>query len=212
MELLVPRPLCEVVNCDVEIDVEAALAQLGRGLFRLLPDVYAYRYDFSRVTPSMINDLEFCPRLLWTQRRLGLKLLSHRSLVPLVRGVLLHERYQRAVSQYDNVIVEYKIELGDLVGVVDLAVRRKGRLIPVEIKSGGVSREAHKRQLQIYVAMLGSKYGYLVYGRRVEIVHEDKSALETLEKIREVFNSNKPPPAKCGQCMFKPICQNVQHL
>lgn len=210
MELLVPRPLCEVVNCDVEIDVEAALAQLGRGLFRLLPEVYAYRYDFAKVTPSMINDMEFCPRLLWTQRRLGLKLISSRSLVPLVRGVLLHERYQRAVSQFHNVIVEYKIELGNLVGVVDLAIKRKGRLVPVEIKSGGVSREAHRKQLQIYIAMLRSRYGYLVYGRKVEIVHEDRSALETLKKIREVINSTTPPPAECDKCIFKPICRNIQ--
>lgn len=211
MELLVPRPLCELINCDVDIDVESALSEMERSreLFKVLPDVYAYRYDFSRVSPSMINDFEFCPKLLWIESRLGLKLIRKDSVVPLVRGVLLHERYQRAVSHFDNVVVEYRIEIGNLVGVVDLAIKRGGRVIPVEIKSGAVSRQAHRKQLQIYISMLKSGYGYLVYRNKVEVVHEDKSAIETLDEIRKVLKSDKPPAAKCGKCVFKRICENV---
>ncbi len=213
-ELLVPRPLCDVVNCDVEIDIESALAEMEREreLFRLLPNIYAYRYDFKRVSPSMINDFEFCPRLLWVESRLGLKLIQRDSVVSLVKGVLLHERYQRAVSHYDNVVVEYRVEMGDLVGVVDLAIKRGGGVIPVEIKSGTASRQAHRKQLQIYISMLRSKYGYLVYRNRVEVVHRDESAIKTLDKIREVLKSDKPPRANCGVCVFRQICSNVAKI
>ncbi len=206
MELLVPRPLCRVVNCsEVKVD-ESTLAEVS-GLFKILPDVYGQRYDFSRVTPSMINDFEFCPRLLWVQSKLGIKLMSTSSLLASVKGVLLHERYQRALSRFDNVITEYRIEMGDLVGVVDLAIKKGDKLIPVEVKSGAASRESHKRQLQIYVSMLESGYGYLVYRDRVEVVQGDESALEILDKIRKTLAG--PPPAACGRCRFETICRNV---
>lgn len=210
MELLVPRPLCRVVNCgEVKVD-ESILTEVEKsGFFKLLPDVYGQRYDFNKVTPSMINDFEFCPRLLWVQYRLGIKLMSPSSLLASVRGILLHERYQRALSQFDNVITEYKIELGDLVGVIDLAIKKGGRLIPVEVKSGVASRESHRKQLQIYVSMLKSRYGYLVYRNRVEVVHGDRAALETLDKIRKTLAEEKPPSAVCGNCRFKTICKNV---
>lgn len=126
--------------------------------------------------------------------------------------MLLHERYQRAVSHYDNVVVEYRVEMGDLVGVVDLAIKRGGGVIPVEIKSGTASRQAHRKQLQIYISMLRSKYGYLVYRNRVEVVHRDESAIKTLDKIREVLKSDKPPRANCGVCVFRQICSNVANI
>ncbi|MEM4492547.1 MAG: CRISPR-associated protein Cas4, partial [Pyrobaculum sp.] len=89
MELLRPRPLCSVARCDdLELDVETALRELKkeRDVFRLLPDVYAYRYDFKRLSPSVINDYEYCPRLLWVQHRLGLKLFTKDSAVAIVKG------------------------------------------------------------------------------------------------------------------------------
>ncbi|MEM3996443.1 MAG: CRISPR-associated protein Cas4, partial [Pyrobaculum sp.] len=196
MELLLPKPLCDVVNChDLDLGVDGALAELRReqDVFRLLPDVYAYRYDFKRLSPSVINDYEYCPRLLWTQYKLGLKLLTEKSLTSLVRGRVLHERYERALSAYSNVITEYKIEIGDLVGVVDLVIRRGGRNIPVEIKTGAASKQAHKAQLQIYISMLGAEYGYLVYRNRVERVQRDDSALVLLRRIKEVLSGDKPP-------------------
>ncbi|MCX8137739.1 MAG: CRISPR-associated protein Cas4 [Pyrobaculum sp.] len=213
MELYLPRPLCTVVNCkDLEhLDVDTALTEMKKEqeVFRLLPDVYAYRYDFKRLSPSVINDYEYCPRLLWTQYKLGLKLFSIDSAVAIVKGRLLHERYERAVSVFDNVIAEYKIEIGDLVGVVDIVMRKGNEYIPVEIKTGLASREAHRRQLQIYIHMLKARYGYLVYRNRVEKVERDSKAVEMLYKIKSVLQMDKPPNVNCKSCPFKYICKNV---
>ncbi|MCY0890327.1 MULTISPECIES: CRISPR-associated protein Cas4 [Pyrobaculum] len=210
MELLRPRPLCSVARCDdLELDVETALRELKkeRDVFRLLPDVYAYRYDFKRLSPSVINDYEYCPRLLWVQHRLGLKLFTKDSAVAIVKGKLLHERYERAVAVYDNVIVEYKVEIDNLVGVVDVVIKRGGVYLPVEIKTGVASREAHKKQLQIYIHLLKAKYGYLVYRDKVEKVERDDSALQVLSEIKKVLTADKPPSVECRKCPFKPICR-----
>lgn len=212
MELLVPRSICSVVNCDdLELDAETALREIRkeREVFRLMPNVYAYRYDFKRLSPSVINDYEFCPRLLWVEHRLGLKLFTKDSVVAVVRGKLLHERYERAMSAYDNVMVEYKVEIDDLVGVVDVVIKRGRRLIPVEVKTGAASKEAHRAQLKIYISMLGADYGYLVYRYRVEKVARDDSALGLLAKIKEVLTSDKPPARGCDKCLFRVICENV---
>ena len=44
MELLLPKPICSLVNCDDldDIDVESALAEMRKEqeVFILLPDVY----------------------------------------------------------------------------------------------------------------------------------------------------------------------------
>ncbi|ABP50341.1 CRISPR-associated exonuclease, Cas4 family [Pyrobaculum arsenaticum DSM 13514] len=176
-------------------------------MFRLLPDVYAYRYDFKRLSPSVINDYEYCPRLLWVQHRLGLKLFTKDSAVAIVKGKLLHERYERAVAVYDNVIVEYKVEIDNLVGVVDVVIKRGGVYLPVEIKTGVASREAHKKQLQIYIHLLKAKYGYLVYRDKVEKVERDDSALQVLSEIKKVLTADKPPSVECRKCPFKPICR-----
>lgn len=212
MELLTPKPLCSVVNCeDLEkLDHVSALNELRREqeIFKLLPGIYAHRYDFRRVSPSIINDFEYCPRLLWVQHKLGLKLLSEKSVVSIIRGRILHERYERLLSQYENVVAEYKVEIGDLVGVVDLVIKRGGEYIPVEIKTG-FSKEAHKTQLQIYISMLKARFGYLVYRNHVEVVHRNDAALDVLKKIREILSAREAPPAKCNSCIFKPICKNL---
>jgi CRISPR-associated exonuclease Cas4 len=45
-------PICSLVNCDdlENLDAESALAEMRKEqeVLRLLPDVYAYRYDFRR--------------------------------------------------------------------------------------------------------------------------------------------------------------------
>jgi len=219
MELLTPKPLCSVVRCeDLEaLDLTAALAELKKEqeVIKLLPGIYAQRHDFRRLSPSLINDFEYCPRLLWVQRRLGLKLFGERALIAVVKGRLLHERYERVVSQYDNVITEYKIEIDGLVGVVDMLIKRGKSVVPVEIKTGA-SRSAHKLQLQIYMSMLKARTGYLVYKDRVEAVERDDKALEVLKKVREVLSSETPPPPpppeKCSKCLFRPICHSVAPL
>ncbi|ACB39679.1 CRISPR-associated protein Cas4 [Pyrobaculum neutrophilum] len=214
MELLLPRPICSLVNCDDlenSIDADSALEEMKKEqeVFRLLPDVYAYRYDFRRISPSVINDFEYCPRLLWVQYKLGLKLFTKSSAISLVRGRLLHERYERAVSAFDNVITEYKVEVGDLVGVIDVVIRKGGRSIPVEVKTGLASKEAHRKQLQIYIYLLNAGYGYLVYRNKVERVERDDRAVELLMEIKKVLSSDRPPAARCGRCPFEVICRNV---
>jgi len=129
-----------------------------------------------------------------------------------VRGRLLHERYERLLSQYDNVIAVYKVEVGGLVGVVDLVIRRGGRLIPVEVKTGA-GRRAHRLQLQVYISMLKARFGYLVYRDGVEVVEGDGSALEVLGELRRAMESEEPPPPpppeKCGRCPFRAVCAGV---
>jgi CRISPR-associated exonuclease Cas4 len=213
MELLLPKPICSLVNCDdlEKLDVDTALGELGkeRPIFKLLPEVYAYRYDFRHISPSVINDFEFCPRLLWLQYKLGLKLFTRDSAVAIVRGKLLHERYERAVAAFDNVITEFKLEIGELVGVVDVVIKKGREYIPVEVKSGLASREAHRKQLQIYIYMLKSRHGYLVYRNRVERVERDDRALEVLREIKSVLEMDKPPKVECRRCPFKPLCRNI---
>jgi len=214
MELLLPKPICSLVNCDdlENLDVESALAEMRKEqeVFELLPDVYAHRYDFKRVSPSVINDFEYCPRLLWVQHKLGLKLFTKNSAVSLVRGRLLHERYERAVSVFDNVVTEYRVEIGELVGVVDVVIRRGRDHIPVEVKTGLASREAHKNQLQIYIYLLKARHGYLVYRNRVERVERDDDAVKLLEEIKRILSGDRLEINKeCERCVFKAICKNV---
>ena len=214
MELLLPKPICSLVNCDdlESLDAESALAEMRKEqeVFKLLPDVYAYRYDFKRISPSIINDFEYCPRLLWVQHKLGLKLFTRNSAVSLVRGRLLHERYERAVSVFGNVMTEYKVEIGDLVGVVDVVIKRGRDYIPVEVKTGLATREAHRKQLQIYIYLLNTRYGYLVYRSKVERVERDDSAVELLASIKKILSTDKPPEAKCNSCPFTAICKNLK--
>ncbi len=214
MDLLLPKPICSLVNCDdlENLDVETALAEMRKEqeVFKLLPAVYAYRYDFKRLSPSVINDFEYCPRLLWVQYKLGLKLFTKDSAVSLVRGRLIHERYERAVSVFDNVVTEYKVEIGDLVGVVDVVIKRGRDYIPVEVKTGLASRGAHKKQLQIYIYLLKARHGYLVYRNRVERVERDDDAVKLLDEIRRILNRNTLEINKeCERCVFKAICKNV---
>jgi CRISPR-associated exonuclease Cas4 len=214
MELLRPVPICSLVNCDdlENLDAESALAEMRKEqeVFTLLPDVYAYRYDFKRISPSIINDFEYCPRLLWVQYKLGLKLFTKDAAVSLVRGKLLHERYERAVSVFDNVMVEYKVEIGDLVGVVDVVIKRGRGYIPVEVKTGLATKEAHRKQLQIYIYLLKARYGYLVYRDRVERVEQDDGAVRLLEEIRRILSGDgREIGRECDRCMFKVICKNV---
>jgi CRISPR-associated exonuclease Cas4 len=214
MELLRPVPICSLVNCDdlENLDAESALAEMRKEqeVFTLLPDVYAYRYDFKRISPSIINDFEYCPRLLWVQYKLGLKLFTKDAAVSLVRGKLLHERYERAVSVFDNVMVEYKVEIGDLVGVVDVVIKRSRDYIPVEVKTGLATKEAHRKQLQIYIYLLKARYGYLVYRDRVERVERDDGAVRLLEEIRRILSGDgREIGRECDRCMFKAICKNV---
>ncbi len=214
MDLLLPKPICSLVNCDdlENLDVETALAEMRKEqeVFKLLPAVYAYRYDFKRLSPSVINDFEYCPRLLWVQYKLGLKLFTKDSAVSLVRGRLIHERYERTVSVFDNVVTEYKVEIGDLVGVVDVVIRRGRDYIPVEVKTGLASRGAHKKQLQIYIYLLKARHGYLVYRNRVERVERDDDAVKLLDEIRRILNRNTLEINKeCERCVFKAICKNV---
>jgi len=214
MELLLPKPICSLVNCDDldNLDAESALAEMKKEqeVFKLLPDVYAYRYDFKRISPSVINDFEYCPRLLWVQYKLGLKLFTKNSAVSLVRGRLLHERYERAVSVFNNVMTEYKVEIGDLVGVVDVVIKRGRDYIPVEVKTGLATKEAHRKQLQIYIYLLRARYGYLVYRNRVERVERDDGAVKLLEEIRRILRGDgREIDRECERCMFKAICKNV---
>jgi len=213
MDLLLPKPICSLVNCDDldDLDAESALAEMRKEqeVFILLPDVYAYRYDFRRLSPSVINDFEYCPRLLWVQYKLGLKLFTKNSAVSLVRGRLLHERYERAISDFDNVVTEYKIEVGELVGVVDVVIKRGREYIPVEVKTGIATKEAHRKQLQIYIYLLKARYGYLVYRNKVERVERDDSAVELLANIKKILSMDKPPEARCSSCPFMAICKNL---
>lgn len=211
--MLIPPPLCRAVKCDdlEYLTFDEALRELERTdeVEVLRPNIFAVRYDFKRITPSMINDYEYCPRLLWLQAKLGKKLLTRRSLVALVKGRLLHERYERALSIKEDVITEYKIEVDDMVGVVDLVFKRGRSLIPVEIKSGMISRESHVKQLQIYIELLRSSFGYLVYRNKVERVEYRENAVSILEDIRSVLESQTPPPIKgdsCKSCPFRFIC------
>lgn len=210
--MLVPPPLCKVVQCDLEeMTFDEALRELSRTdkVERLSPTIYATPYDFKRVSPSMINDYEYCPRLLWLQAKEGKKFLTRRSMIALVRGRLLHERYERALSGAEDVIAEYKIEVDDMVGVVDLIFKRNGKLIPIELKTGSISREAHVKQLQIYIELLGADFGYLVYRNRVERVERNQSVLVVLDEMKRLLRSPDPPPmlgSQCRYCPFKEIC------
>jgi CRISPR-associated exonuclease Cas4 len=213
VELIVPRPICSVIKCDDvnNIDLKSALKELERehDVHEILPGIYAYKYDFNRISPSLINDYSFCPRLLWIQQRLGLKLLTERLLVALVRGRILHQRYERAVTVYDNVIAEYRVEIGNLVGVIDVVVRRGREYVPVELKTGAAGRDAHRRQLQAYIQLLGASRGYLVYRDRVEIVREERSALALLAEIEQVVRMERPPDVTCRGCAFISVCRQL---
>ncbi len=208
--LLVPPPLCSVVDCrdDVGLDTAMSVLESEGGLIRL-GNIFAVAYERPSPTPSMISDYEFCPRLVWVQTRMRAKLLTRTSLVSLVRGRMLHERYERYLSSFPNVITEYKVETDIATGVVDIVIQRGDRLIPVELKTGYATRSAHRKQLQIYMELLGSDRGYLVYRHRVETVQRDPESLKVLDAIRRVMSSERPPNVdrdKCSRCPFKKVC------
>ncbi len=210
--LLMPPPLCRVVDCEDEVGLDTAVSVLESegGVIRI-GNIYAVAYERPSPTPSMISDYEYCPRLVWVQTRMRLKLLTRTSLVSLVRGRMLHERYERYLASYPNVITEYKVETDMATGVVDIVIQRGDRLIPVELKTGYATRSAHRKQLQIYMELLGSEMGYLVYRHRVETVQRDPESLGILDEIRRVMASEKPPNVdrrKCNRCPFKRVCWN----
>lgn len=206
-----PPPLCRAVDCDIDVDLERAVELISSESPVAVTDdgVYMIRHDKLSISPSVINDLEFCERLVWIQNRLKVKLATEDSLKKLVLGKLLHERYERFLSQYSNVVIEYRVEVEDLTGVVDAVIFREGKLIPIELKTGYATREAHKKQLQVYMYMLNSEVGYLVYRDKVEVVRPNPSVLGVLDKIRSILVSYEPPfinPRKCSKCPYRRIC------
>jgi len=206
-----PPPLCRAVDCNVDIDVRKALEIVNSEAPVLIAEggIYMIKQEKISISPSIINDLEFCERLVWVQNRLKAKLATEESLRKLVLGRLLHERYGRFLSQYSNVVVEYRVEIDDLVGVVDAVIFRESKLIPVELKTGYATREAHRKQLQMYMHMLGSSMGYLVYRDRVEVIKPNPSVLGLLNRIKSILISYEPPtvdPKKCSRCPYRRIC------
>jgi CRISPR-associated exonuclease Cas4 len=191
----------------VRIDEREAAEMLGA--FRLSDGLYAEEGDTRRITPSMLGDYLYCPALLWAQARLGLRVMTARGLVAAAAGRVLHERYERWASRHDNVLAEYRIEVEGLVGVIDLVVDTGSGLVPLELKSSPVPREAHARQLQAYAWLINAGHGYLVYRSRVERVERDGSVLGLIRAARAAIESPVPPrPARdCARCAFREACE-----
>ncbi|MBP1449720.1 MAG: CRISPR-associated protein Cas4 [Thermoproteus sp.] len=209
-ELEGPPPLCEVVPCDLKISDEEALREFfnGRKVEKITDTIYAESYKLKRIRPSSIIDYEYCPRLFWLQAREGKKFVLARMIRKIIEGRLLHEWYERALAKMDDVIAEYRVEKGDLVGTVDLVLIRNGGLVPVEIKTGEMLEEAHIEQLQIYMEIMDVKQGYLVYRDRVLSVDANPAVMSKIEEMRQTLKSPTPPPAArdCMRCWYKDVC------
>jgi len=203
VKLIRPRPICSVVSCDVEgISLD--------GFEKIDDGIYGQPYEFAHVSPSLIGDYLFCPRFLWLQARLKMKMTTERGAIASVRGKVLHDRYERYLQQYENVITEYRIEVGDIVAVAD-AVYKLDSVYVIELKSSAVPREAHRLQAQAYMELLKAKHGYLVYRDRVEHIERDKKVLDILDNIRKVLSSETPPPPgrNCATCPFAKVCKDA---
>jgi len=203
VKLVRPKPICRAVFCEVD---EVSLDE-----FEEVEDgIYAQPYEFAHASPSLIGDYLFCPRFLWIENKLKLKLTTKRGAIAAAVGRVIHERYERHLSMFENVITEYKIELGEVVGVADAVFKNASGVYVIEIKSNA-PREAHRLQAQAYAEMLKTRGAYLVYRDRVEYVERSKEVLKIMGRIKNVLRSDTPPPPgrSCSSCPFFKICREL---
>jgi CRISPR-associated exonuclease Cas4 len=208
------RPLCEAVDCGVQLSLREALLffrQLGDEAFLFLPgppaSIYAREWKEIRVWPSMVGDYLFCPRLLWVQARLGLRLMTAAAVTAAARGVELHRRYAEWLRR-QGAMAPVRIDAGWLAAEIDAVIELDGYLVPVEVKSAIKKRLSHELQLQAYMWLLNAPRGYLVYPRGVEEVAPSPRAREMLYSIDRAINDARPPPPgrDCGRCAYREAC------
>jgi CRISPR-associated protein Cas4 len=215
------RPLCSAVDCSIQFSLEEALEyfrSLGDEVFLFLPgppaDIYAREWKEVRVWPSMIGDYLFCPRLLWAQARLGLKLMTERGVAAAARGVELHRRYAEWLRERGVRMAPVRIDAGWLAAEIDAVMELDGHLAPVEVKSTPRRRAAHELQLQAYMWLLNAPRGYLVYPREVVEVRPSPAARSALGGMERTITSGVPPrPGRdCSECAYREACAMAETL
>jgi CRISPR-associated exonuclease Cas4 len=209
------RPLCDVVKCGVQFTLREALEyfrSLGDEVFPFLPgppvNIYAREWRDVRARPSLIDDYFYCPRLVWVQARLGLKLMTDAAVTAAARGIELHRRYTEWLARQGVRMAPVRIDAGWLVAEIDAVVETDGYLVPVEVKSTQKRRFSHEQQLRAYMWLLNAPRGFLVYPGTVEEVRPDAGIGALLERIDSMLRSARPPPPRqdCRRCAYRGAC------
>jgi len=217
----VPRPLCSVVDCSVQFSLGEALEYMrsrGDDVFPFLPgppaDVYAREWREVRVWPSMIGDYLYCPRLLWAQARLGLRLMTAWGVAAAARGIELHGRYLEWLRRHGVRMAPVRIDAGWLAAEIDAVIELDGHLVPVEVKSTPRRRPSHELQLQAYMWLLNAPRGYLVYPDAVIEVAPGRAVRAVLEGMeRAIGGAGPPPPGRgCAPCPYSGACALAETL
>ena len=211
------RPLCSAVDCNVQFSLEEALEyfrSLGDEVFPFLPGLYAREWREVRVWPSMIGDYLYCPRLLWTQARLGLRLMTERGVVAAARGIELHRRYLEWLRRQGVRMAPVRIDAGWVAAEIDAVLVVDGRLVPVEIKSTARRRHAHELQAAAYGLLVNAPLCYLVYPDAVVKVRAAPEVWAVLETMERAIASSEPPrPGRdCSGCDYRETCALAETL
>jgi CRISPR-associated protein Cas4 len=211
------RPLCSAVDCSVQFSLREALEyfrSLGDEVFQFLPGLYAREWREVRVWPSLIGDYMFCPRLLWAQARLGLRLMTATGVVAAARGIELHRRYLELLRERGARMAPVRIDAGWLAAEIDAVMELDGYLVPIEIKSAPRRRMSHELQLQAYMWLLNAPRGYLVYPREVVEVRLSPHVRSVLEGMESAIAGGVPPrPGRdCGECAYREACALAEML
>jgi CRISPR-associated exonuclease Cas4 len=203
------------VDCSVWFTLEGALEyfrQLGEEVFALAPGIYAREWKEIRVWPSLVGDYLYCPRLVWVQARLGLRLMAAAAVPAAARGIELHRRYQEWLRRQGVRMAPVRIDAGWVAAEIDAVIERDGYLVPVEVKSTPKWRPAHELQLQAYMWLINAPAGYLVYPDAVAEVRRRRETKAILLRIDRIVGdalggASPPPPGRdCAACAYREAC------
>jgi len=211
------RPLCDAVDCNIQLSLREALLYFrlaGDEVFLFLPglpDIYAREWRDIRVWPSLVADYLFCPRLVWVQARLGLRLMTAAAVTAAARGVELHRRYTEWLRRQGVRMAPVRIDAGWVAAEIDAVIEADGYLVPVEVKSAERERASHRLQAAAYGCLMNAAQAILVYPRAVKAVAATRAAWTVLKSIDRALRSARPPPPgrDCGRCAYREACSLV---
>ncbi len=159
------------------------------------------------ITGSLINSYFICPRKTW--------LFAHQFLPDPENDFL---EIGRLITEEAFKRDKKEIEIAGMK--IDILKRRGGKILIGEIKKSSKGLKAGIMQLAFYLYQL-KKQGIILEGellipkerKRIPVKLNSEIEVEiekTIEKIKEIINCEKPPPAKritfCKFCAYSEFC------
>lgn len=172
---------------------------------------------------SKLNDFIFCPRSVYLRSIYDSFTQKTYHRTPQVVGKIKHQTIdQKTYSTSKHILcgLEVYSEKYNLVGKIDIFDQKKGLLVERKTKVNTIY-DGYRYQLYAQMFCL-QEMGYMVKAIKVHSLEDNKrysipmpseaevQKFEELVRKMQTFNAVDAPilnnSAKCGQCIYKPLC------